>query len=415
MRMMHGNAKMTANMDIDIKLWDDGVEIEEAALKQIKNVSMMPFVFKYIAVMPDAHFGRGSTIGTVIATKGAIIPAAVGVDIGCGMIAVKTPLVASDLPDNLFDLRSSIEAAIPHGRTNNGGQGDKGSWNTCPSDICSSASWLSQDYCKIIEKHPLIKPKKEPWNQLGTLGSGNHFIEICLDQNQCVWIMLHSGSRGIGNKIGSYFIEKAKEEMHRYYIQKFIPDIDLAYLVEETELFDDYIFAMTWAQAFAFQNRQLMMEKIIYLLAKKFPAHERKDYFLEKAINCHHNYVAFENHFNENVFITRKGALRAREGDLGIIPGSMGAKSFIVRGKGNADSFHSCSHGAGRAMSRNEAKKKFTLDDHIKATQGIECRKDLHVIDETPGAYKDIDAVMAAQSDLIEIIYTLKQIICVKG
>lgn len=401
---------------VPIKGWTDGVPVEDEAMIQLVNLSSMPFVHKHIAVMPDVHWGMGSTIGSVIATKGAIIPAAVGVDIGCGMVAVMTPLCAGDLPDNLFELRSEIEKAIPHGRTNNGGEGDRGAWHDIPK-------WVQYFYDNnaaktletIFDKNPILRPKKNPAHQLGTLGTGNHFVELCLDQNNRVWIMLHSGSRGIGNKIGMYFIEKAKEEMRKYHIDKYIPDMDLAYLVEHTEIFDQYVEAVNWAQKFALMNREIMLEAVIKILKDKFPTPINKDFVLEKAINCHHNYVEREHHFGDNVLLTRKGAVKAREGDLGIIPGSMGAKSFIVRGKGNPNSFHSCSHGAGRAMSRNEARKKFTLDDHIKATDGVECRKDADVIDETPMAYKSIDAVMAAQSDLVDIVYTLKQILCVKG
>lgn len=405
----------SAEQRVPIKAWVDGVLFEEEAKQQLRNLSKMPFVHNHIAAMPDVHWGFGSTVGSVIATKGAIIPAAVGVDIGCGMVAVKTPLVASDLPDNLFELRSKIEAAVPHGRTNNGAEGDRGAWHQLTSDILFIATALDEDYRSIINKHPLIKPRREPWHHLGTLGTGNHFIELCLDQNQDVWIMLHSGSRGIGNKIGTYFIDKAKEEMERWHIDKMIPDIDLAYLVENTELFDDYIFAVDWAQNFAFLNRELMLKSVTNILFKMFPEKMQSAEFLVKAVNCHHNYVVREHHFGSNVFLTRKGAVRAREGDLGIIPGSMGAKSFIVRGKGNPMSFHSCSHGAGRSMSRGQAKRQFTIEDHIKATAGIECRKDADVIDETPMSYKDIDAVMAAQSDLVDIVYTLKQVIVVKG
>lgn len=401
-----------------IKAWIDGVELEDAAHQQLINVSKMPFIHKHIAAMPDVHWGMGATVGSVIATKGAIIPAAVGVDIGCGMMARKTPLKATDLPDNLFSIREAIEKRIPHGRTNNGGEGDRGAWHDIPEFIKHcwfENSELSIGYNQILTKYPELKPRKQPSHHLGTLGTGNHFIEICLDENNNVWIMLHSGSRGIGNKIGTFFIEKAKEEMHRYYIDKFIPDIDLAYLVEKTELFDDYCFAVEWAQKFAMLNRQCMMDHVENLLMWSFPDAYSRTLIPETAINCHHNYVARENHFGSNVLVTRKGAVRARKDELGIIPGSMGAKSFIVLGKGNPESFHSCSHGAGRSMSRNEAKKRFTIEDHIKATHGVECRKDADVIDETPMAYKDIDAVMAAQSDLIEIVHTLKQVLCVKG
>lgn len=401
--------------NVPIKMWTDGVPVEQEAINQLINVSKLPFVHKHVAAMPDVHWGMGATVGSVIATRGAIVPAAVGVDIGCGMMAVKTPITANDLPDNLFELRSDIEKSIPHGRTNNGGEGDRGAWHDIQEWVSPVINALSMDYLKILDKHPNLKPRKQPWHHMGTLGTGNHFIELCLDENNQVWIMLHSGSRGIGNKIGTFFIEKAKEEMQRYYIDKYIPDIDLSYLVENTEIFDDYIFAVDWAQQFAMFNRQAMMNIMNNILVCKFPEAYARNIIPEKAINCHHNYVARENHFGSNVLLTRKGAVRAREGDLGIIPGSMGAKSFIVKGKGNSESFHSCSHGAGRSMSRNEAKKRFTIEDHIKATQGVECRKDEDVIDETPAAYKSIDAVMNAQSDLIEIVHTLKQVLCVKG
>lgn len=401
---------------VPVKAWIDNVLIEEAALTQLQNVAKLPFVFKHVAAMPDVHWGMGATVGSVIATQGAIIPAAVGVDIGCGMMAVKTPLNANHLPDNLLDLRSRIERAVPHGRTNDGGEGDRGAWGDLhPKVIAIAFDHLLNDYWKILEKHPKIEPRRLPWYHLGTLGTGNHFIELCLDQDKNVWVMLHSGSRGIGNRIGMYFIEKAKEEMHKYHIQNYIPDIDLAYLVEKTEIYGDYMFAVHWAQRFAVFNRRIMMENVLNVLRRSFPGQFTDIEPMTTAINCHHNYVAKEHHFDKNVWITRKGAVRAREGDLGIIPGSMGAKSFIVRGKGNADSFHSCSHGAGRAMSRHKAKKLFTIEDHIKATEGVECRKDEDVIDETPGAYKDIEAVMAAQSDLVDVVYTLKQFLCVKG
>lgn len=410
--------KVFAGEKIPIKAWVDHVQIEDDALEQLKNLSAMPFVHKHVAAMPDVHWGMGATVGSVIATKGAIIPAAVGVDIGCGMIATITPLTANDLPENLFDLRCKIEKAIPHGRSNNGAEGDRGAWGDIPSWVgYFFKNSLESDYEYICELDPLIRPRRNPAHHLGTLGTGNHFVELCLDQNNRVWIMIHSGSRGVGNKIGTYFIEKAKEEMIKYHIDKYIPDMDLAYLVENTECFDRYCYALGWAQKFAKINREIMMEHVIKVLTWTFPEKmgEKMIWYPPNAINCHHNYVERENHFGSNVWLTRKGAVRAREGDLGIIPGSMGAKSFIVRGKGNPESFHSCSHGAGRSMGRNEAKRRFTLEDHIKATEGVECRKDEDVIDETPGAYKDIDAVMKSQEDLVEIVYTLKQVLCVKG
>jgi tRNA-splicing ligase RtcB len=396
-----------------IKAWTRGVQVEEAARKQLRNLAGLPFIHSHVAVMPDVHWGMGATIGSVIATKGAIIPAAVGVDIGCGMAAQRTSLTAADLPDNLLALRTEIERRIPHGRTDNGMANDRGAWSECHPGF-EAYPGMRETIARleaIRNKHPkLQKAAARAIRHAGTLGTGNHFVELCLDEEQRVWIMLHSGSRGIGNAIGTYFIERAKEDMKRFYIN--LPDADLAYIPQGSELFKDYCEAVEWAQDFAKINRDLMMSEAIKALKAAVP----KPFTLDQAaVNCHHNYVSWENHFNENVMVTRKGAVRAREGDLGIIPGSMGARSFIVRGKGNKDSFCSCSHGAGRSMSRAEAKRRFTLDDHIKATEGVECRKDDDVIDETPGAYKDIDAVMSAQSDLVEIVHTLKQVLCVKG
>lgn len=396
-----------------IKAWVDGVELEEEAKKQLINASQMPFIHKHIAVMPDVHAGYGATVGSVIPTRGAIIPAAVGVDIGCGMMAAKTNLTASDLPDNLFNIRSAIEEAIPHGRSNDGGVNDKGAWHSIPRDIpCIFASEnLYSELWTIVERHPsLEKSAKRAANHLGTLGTGNHFIELCLDEQQKVWIMLHSGSRGIGNRIGNYFIELAKEDMRKWFIN--LPDIDLAYFPEGTQYFNEYIAAVWWAQRYAKANRRIMMGLAVNAIQSKIPLHIELE---DVAINCHHNYVEKENHFGSNIWVTRKGAVRAREGELGIIPGSMGAKSFIVRGKGNKESFDSCSHGAGRKMSRTKAKAMFTIEDQIKATEGVECRKDADVIDEIPHAYKDIDAVMTAQNDLVEIVHTLRQVVCVKG
>lgn len=371
----------------------------------------MPFIHKHVAIMPDVHWGMGATVGSVIPTVGAIIPAAVGVDIGCGMIAQRTSLTASDLPDNLAALRSAIEQAVPHGRTNNGGPGDRGAWGSAPDEQQNLYAAMYQDLAPLVAKHPTLRPQADrAVNHLGTLGGGNHFIEICLDEEQRVWVMLHSGSRGVGNRIGSHFIELAKQDMRRWFIN--LPDADLAYIPEGSELFGDYVKAVHWAQNYARVNRELMMAATMRALSQAVP----KPFTCQcEAVNCHHNYISRENHFGQNVFVTRKGAVRAREGELGIIPGSMGAKSFIVRGKGNADSFTSCSHGAGRSMSRAEAKRRFTVEDHAKATVGIECRKDADVVDETPASYKDIDAVMAAQSDLVSIEHTLRQVVCVKG
>ncbi|MCY1031337.1 RtcB family protein [Corallococcus sp. BB11-1] len=393
-----------------IKSWTVGVPFEDEAKQQLRNLRGLPFIHKWVAVMPDVHRGYGATVGSVVPTVGAVVPAAVGVDIGCGMIAVRTTLRADQLPDSLRGVRSAIEAAVPHGRTDNGGRNDRGAWSRSPSTHTAAWASLVSGYEQIVAKHKHIG-RGPQLSHLGTLGTGNHFIELCLDESDGVWLMLHSGSRGVGNRIGSYFIELAKKDMSRYHIH--LPDADLAYLPEGTEHFDDYVFAVSWAQDFAAMNRELMMRSTVEALkaSGELPPFE----LAESAVNCHHNYISREHHFGKNCFVTRKGAVRAREGDMGIIPGSMGARSYIVRGKGNADAFHSCSHGAGRVMSRTEAKKRFSLDDHAKATEGVECRKDVDVIDETPAAYKPIDAVMAAQADLVEVVHTLKQVVCVKG
>jgi tRNA-splicing ligase RtcB len=392
-----------------VKMWTRGVSVEPEARDQLSRAARMPFIFKHVAVMPDVHVGIGATVGSVIPTKGAVIPAAVGVDIGCGMMAARTALHAADLPDNLEGIRGAIEQAVPHGRVVGRGKRDRGSWGDPPPDIVSAWATLAERFKRITDKYPRLKNTNNLVH-LGTLGTGNHFIELCLDEEDRVWVMLHSGSRGVGNAIGSFFIELAKQDMRKWFIN--LPDENLAYFSEGTDHFDDYVEAVGWAQDFAALNRRMMMTNTIRairsVITKPFEAE------LE-AINCHHNYVQKENHFGENVLVTRKGAVRAAEGVMGIIPGSMGAKSFIVRGRGNKESFDSCSHGAGRLMSRTQAKKTFTLDDHILATEGVECRKDAGVIDETPAAYKPIEKVMAAQADLVEIVHTLKQVVCVKG
>jgi tRNA-splicing ligase RtcB len=396
---------------VPVKAWTKGVALEDEARAQLTNVAQLPFIFKWVAAMPDVHWGIGATIGSVIPTKGAIIPAAVGVDIGCGMMAVQTSLNARDLPDNLKGIRSAIERAVPHGRTNHGGPGDRGAWRDVRQH--NAEVWMAElkpHYDAILTKHPKLDHGNHV-NHLGTLGTGNHFIEVCLDEAEAVWFMLHSGSRGVGNRMGNYFIELAKKDMKKFYIN--LPDADLAYFPEHTEYFDDYVEAVGWAQDYARRNRDLMMKQIIGAVTA---SGEVPPFTAEvQAINCHHNYVARESHYGENVLVTRKGAVRAREGDMGIIPGSMGARSYIVRGKGNPESFHSCSHGAGRAMSRDEAKRRFTVEDHARMTEGVECRKDKEVIDETPAAYKPIDQVMAAQADLVDIVHTLRQVVCVKG
>ena len=394
-----------------VKSWTRGVAFEESARKQVLNAARMPFIHKWVAVMPDVHMGIGATVGSVIPTKGAIIPAAVGVDIGCGMMAVQTTLKAEDLPDNLAAIRTAIEMAVPHGFSSAHRDHHKGGWDrNVPAAVTRNWSELDAGYNAIIKRHPILK-NANSMKQLGSLGGGNHFIEICLDEEGRVWIMLHSGSRGIGNKIGSYFIEMAREDMRSIIAN--LPDRDLAYFEEGTEHFREYVEAVEWAQRFAALNRETMMEHIMAAMgrSKGIPPFQAK----VQAVNCHHNYVSREHHYGADIFVTRKGAVSAREGQLGIIPGSMGARSFIVRGKGNAESFHSCSHGAGRMMSRTEAKRRFTVEDHIRATEGVECRKDAEVIDETPAAYKPIDAVMEAQKDLVDIVHTLKQVVCVKG
>lgn len=382
-----------------VKIWTD--KIEDEALQQAKNLARLPFIHHNgVALMPDVHAGIGSTVGSVIATEKAVIPAAVGVDIGCGMNAVRLSLKASDLPDSLTNLRHQIERDVPLGA---GGAHRR--------DTTLDDNWLRvRSIGDVPEQVELIAPIKKAASQLGTLGSGNHFIEICIDENDDVWIMLHSGSRGIGNMIGRHFIEKAKREMERWHIH--LPDHDLAYLPEGSEHFDDYMNAVSWAQNYAFKNREIMMEVVIAAMRR----HVEKPFVItQEAINCHHNYVERENHFGQNLWITRKGAIRARQGDLGIIPGSMGQRSYIVCGKGHHPAYCSCSHGAGRVMSRTEARKRFTLDDLKAQTSGVECRKDDAVLDEIPGAYKNIDEVMENQKDLVDVLHVLKQVMCVKG
>ncbi|MFM1815209.1 MAG: hypothetical protein RLZ98_1904 [Pseudomonadota bacterium] len=391
-----------------VKLWNRGVAIEDAALKQLENIARLPIIHGHVAAMPDCHLGKGATVGSVIPTKGAIIPAAVGVDIGCGMMAWQTSANARDLPNSLAKLRDDIERAVPHGFVSTQGRAKKGGWEVVPDSVTSRWGDLEAGYRRIVEKHPKIS-HKSPAHQLGSLGTGNHFIEICLDEADAVWVMLHSGSRGPGNLIGQYFIELAKRDMERHISN--LPDKDLAYLTEGTDHFDDYVEAVLWAQEYAAENRLAMMDAVLRTLRR----HIGKFKLGAVAVNCHHNYAARETHFGAEVWVTRKGAVRAGAGELGIIPGSMGTGSFIVRGKGNAASLCSCSHGAGRAMSRGEAKRSITLADHRAATEGIECRKDSGVLDESPAAYKDISAVIAAQSDLVDVVHRLRQVVNVKG
>lgn len=383
-----------------IKVWTE--EVEASALTQLKNLSRLPFINSNgVACMPDVHAGIGSTVGTVIATERAVIPAAVGVDIGCGMNAVRLSLKASDLPDNLKPLRDEIERRVPLGV---GGAHDDS------TDIGELTPDLTRTVIDPLYKGDYDKFHAKAASQMGSLGSGNHFIEVCIDENEDVWIMLHSGSRGIGNMIGTHYIAKAKRQMEQFFIT--LPDDNLAYFPEDTEDFDDYMYAVGWAQNYALENRRRMMIAVLEAMkqgiAKPFT-------ITQEAINCHHNYVEKEHHFGRNMWVTRKGAIRAREGDLGIIPGSMGQRSYIVRGKGDLQSYCSCSHGAGRVMSRAEAKRRFSLSDLVAQTVGVECRKDEGVIDEIPASYKDIDQVMANQTDLVEVVHQLKQVLCVKG
>jgi tRNA-splicing ligase RtcB len=389
-----------------IKGWVRGVPLEQEAHQQLRNIAAIPFVGPWVAVMPDVHLGKGATVGSVIPTRGAIIPAAVGVDIGCGMAAVRTTLTANDLPDDLGPLRNSIERSVPVG---NGRGGEH--WKL-PAGIETriAQSGLVGRLDAIKQKHRRIRTDKLD-RQIGTLGGGNHFIELCLDESDAVWVMLHSGSRGTGNLIGTYFIERAREQLAHRVFGFHLPDKDLAFSMQGEPLFDDYVEAVSWAQDYARENREAMMARVLHEMRHRLPKFQLD----RMAVNCHHNYVQRETHGGQELLVTRKGAVSAREGELGIIPGSMGAKSFIVRGKGNADSFHSCSHGAGRVMSRTAARARISLAQHREATAHVECRKDAGVIDESPAAYKDIDAVMAAQSDLVEVVHTLRQVLCVKG
>jgi tRNA-splicing ligase RtcB len=388
---------------VPVKVWTP--DLEATARKQLENVAQLPIIHSHVAAMPDVHAGIGATVGSVIPTKGAIIPAAVGVDLGCGVAAVQLSLTGNDLPANLGKIRGAIERAVPVGFDMHKGHGGRRE---------DKARQMQRGLAKIVERNPQIgkmqKDFRETWvRQLGTLGGGNHFIEVCLDESRNVWVMLHSGSRGIGNVIGRYFIERARREMERRDVH--LPDRDLAWLAEGTPAFDEYVEAVHWAQDYAAQNRAEMLEAIIEALRPHLPAFR----IVDQAISCHHNYVARETHFGEDVLVTRKGAIRAGKGELGIIPGSMGARSFIVRGKGNPQSLCSCAHGAGRRMSRAEAKRRFSEADLARQTAGVECRKDAGVIDEIPGAYKDVEEVMAHQSDLVDVVHTLGQVVCVKG
>lgn len=387
---------------VPVKIWTN--DVDERSRGQLANIANMPFVHHHVAAMPDVHLGIGATVGSVIATHKAIIPAAVGVDIGCGMVAARLSLTANDLDEkSLKKVFDQISCDVPVGRAQ----------HKDSLVLVDSVRPFEPGLKVLVDRHPeLLKSfgKLSKWaNQMGTLGGGNHFIEICLDESNQVWVMLHSGSRGIGNAIADYFIKLARKDMERWMIQ--LPDRDLAYFPEGSEHFADYVEAVHWAQDYAFANRQAMLDLVLKGLERHLPSFT----VTIEAVNCHHNYVAMEHHYGANVWVTRKGAIRAREGDLGIVPGSMGARSFIVRGKGNAESFCSSAHGAGRRMSRTEAAKTFSEADLEQQTSGVICRKDKGVIDEIPGAYKDIDVVMENQKDLTEILHTLKQVVCVKG
>jgi len=394
-----------------VRLWTGDMEVEQQALQQIRNISTLPILAGHIAVMPDVHYGMGATVGSVIPTKGAIIPAAVGVDIGCGMVAMQTGLGASDLPDNLKPVRNQIERDVPVGfnfhrdMVSLGKQGLEGMALKRRIDNLVPRF----DDLRIMARVGKFDHKRM-WNQLGTLGGGNHFIELCLDEDQRVWIMLHSGSRNVGKTVGEAAVATARELARKNEVH--LPDRDLAWLDQDTPQFDEYVTALAWCQEYAALNRDIMLH-----LVKRALEHAlgRTIEARVEAINCHHNYASLEEHFGDRIWVTRKGAVSAKAGQLGIIPGSMGVQSYIVRGKGHADAYASCSHGAGRRMSRGEAKRRFSREDLEQQTAGVECRKDGGVIDEIPGAYKSIDAVMAAQTDLVEIVHTLKQVLCVKG
>lgn len=379
--------------NVPIALWTRADEVERSAMQQLHNIAKLPWVFHHVAVMPDVHYGKGATVGSVIAMKGAVSPAAVGVDIGCGMAAVKTSLTANDLPDSLAAFRREVEQAIPVGFESH-------------RDPLNRSKRL--DLWKRFDRldKRVHRRRGRAVAQIGTLGGGNHFIEMCLDTEDAVWLMLHSGSRNIGKELADVHISTAKKLAHN----RDLPDRDLAVFLAGTPQMKAYRHDLFWAQQYAFENREALLELFKKAVRQRFPAAK-----FDSAISCHHNYVAEETHFGEDVLVTRKGAIRAGAGELGIIPGSMGARSFIVRGKGNPDAFESASHGAGRRMSRTAAKKRYTVHDLELQTRGVECRKDRGVLDEIPAAYKDIQQVMDNQRDLVEIVAELRQVMCIKG
>ena len=395
----------------NVRMWTKGVPVEDEARAQIANLASLPILGGPVAIMPDVHLGKGATVGSVIATRGAIIPAAVGVDIGCGMVALRTSLTAADLPDSLAPIRRQIERDVPVGFDAHRRPVVDERRGDDAERLRARMAALRDCYESLAVVRMLGRfDHARVWNQIGTLGGGNHFIELCLDEAQRVWVMLHSGSRNVGNRIGAVAIAEARRIAERE--DRHLPDRDLAWLTEGSAEFDRYVAGLRWAQDYAALNRDVMLHLVLRALARFFP----QDIAVgESAVNCHHNYADVEEHFGRPLWITRKGAVSAREGELGIIPGSMGTRSFIVRGRGNPASYHSCSHGAGRAMSRNEARRRYTRADLAAQTSGVECRKDAAVVDELPAAYKDVDAVMAAQSDLVDVVHTLKQVLCVKG
>jgi tRNA-splicing ligase RtcB len=385
---------------VPIRTWAPADEIEGDAIRQLKAVASLPWVAHHVAVMPDVHLGKGATVGSVVALRGAVAPAAVGVDIGCGMAAVKTSLSAGDLPDDLRPLRLAIEEQVPVGRA----QYDAPAWASASDEVKERSAALLHRFGDLA---PAVRGLGDRASrQVGTLGGGNHFIEVCLDAQNAVWVMLHSGSRHIGAALAEHHMSAARRLFHN----KDLPDPDLAVFLAGSPAFDAYRRDLFWAQEYAALNRALMLERILRIVRKKWPRAR-----FDPAVSCHHNYVAEERHFDEDLLVTRKGAIRAGKGELGIIPGSMGTRSYIVRGKGNPLSFESASHGAGRRMSRTQAKASFTVADLERQTKGVECRKDRGVLDEAPKAYKNIDRVMEQQSDLVEIVAELKQVICVKG
>ena len=391
----------------NVRLWTRGVPVEEETWKQIRNLASLPILAGPLAIMPDVHLGKGATVGSVIPTRGAIIPAAVGVDIGCGMVALQTTLAATDLPDSLAPIRAQIERDVPVGF----------SAHKHPLRLDDEPT-LAQHRAELLSRYDRLRimrrvgkyDHERVTHQLGSLGGGNHFIELCLDEADRVWVMLHSGSRNIGNTIGETAIAMARRRAEREQIH--LPDRDLAWLDEGSLEFDEYVEGLEWAQRYAALNRDLMVALVLKALGRFFT---RPLAVRESAVNCHHNYASLEEHGGHTLWITRKGAVSARAGELGIIPGSMGTRSYIVRGRGKAEAYESCSHGAGRAMSRSEAKRRYSRADVVTQTAGVECRKDAGVVDELPAAYKDIDAVMAAQADLVQIVHTLRQVLCVKG